>query len=408
MKHSNQLKTAQKIITILKANGFEAFIVGGAVRDYLLKINDNEKDIDITTNAAPQQIELLLRPEKTIQIQINYGSIKITFENYLFEITTYRKEGAYKDYRHPSEIFFTNNIHQDLLRRDFTINALLMDETGKIFDFTTEKQGKKDLKQGLIRTIQDPFIKFQEDPLRILRVFYFQSKLSFCIEKNTKKAIIQKNHLLAKISSQRIYEHLEKIITHKNWHHTFKTIIETKTHLFLPQLDQSILCLSYLHEDQLKHIQAHQKLKRRIFWSMSLLLNKQILTFFPFTKQKKKSYKNIASLSLYLWENITFNLFKHGLKNCLLANQINYLLQKEPYEASKMQYIYQHLPIKTINELNFSWKEVLQQLPQKPKGTWIKHTKKQLITKVLKREIPNIKEQLINFILRQNQTLNKE
>ncbi|MFT2804718.1 CCA tRNA nucleotidyltransferase [Candidatus Phytoplasma asteris] len=407
MKHSNQLKTAQKIITILKTNGFEAFIVGGTVRDYLLKINANE-DIDITTNAAPQQIKLLLCPEKTTQIKINYGSFKITFENYLFEITTYRKEGTYKDYRHPSEIFFTKNVHQDLLRRDFTINALLMDETGKIFDFTPEKQGKKDLKQGLIRTIKDPFIRFQEDPLRILRAFYFQSKIGFCIEKTTQKAIIHKNHLLAKISSQRIYEHIEKIITHKNWHQSFKTMIETKTHLFLPQLTQSILCLAYLHETQLKYIQAHHKLKRRIFWSMSLLLNNQILASFPFTKQKKKSYQNIASLSLYLWENITFNLFKHGLKNCLLANQINYLLQKEPYAAAKIQYIYQYLPIKTITELNFSWQEVLKQLPHKPKGTWIKHTQKQLITKVLNREIPNIKEQLINFVLSQNQILDKQ
>ncbi|WP_341833580.1 CCA tRNA nucleotidyltransferase [Candidatus Phytoplasma asteris] len=407
MKHFNQIKTAQKIITILKTNGFEAFIVGGTVRDYLLKINANE-DIDITTNAAPKQIKLLLCPKKTTQIQINYGSLKITFEKYLFEITTYRKEGTYKDYRHPSEIFFTKNIHQDLLRRDFTINALLMDETGKIFDFTPEKKGKTDLKKGLIRTIKDPFIRFQEDPLRILRAFYFQSKLCFCIEKNTKKAIIQKNHLLAKISSQRIYEHLEKIITHKNWHQTFKTMIETKTHLFLPQIYKSILCLGYLNETRLKYIQTHHKLKRRIFWSMSLLLNNQILASFPFTKQKKKIYQNIASLSLYLWENIAFNLFKHGLKNCLLANQINYLLQKEPYEVAKMQYIYQHLPIKTITELNFSWKEVLKQLPQKPKGTWIKHTQKELITKVLNREIPNIKERLINFVLSKNQTLDKE
>jgi poly(A) polymerase/tRNA nucleotidyltransferase (CCA-adding enzyme) len=407
MKHYNKIKTAQKIINIFKENDFEAFIVGGTVRDYLLKIHTSE-DIDITTNATPQQIKLLLCPKKESKIKINYGSIKITFENCLFEITTYRKEGAYKDYRHPSEIFFIKKVQQDILRRDFTINALLMNENNKILDFTTKKQGKMDLKKGIIRTIKDPFISFQEDPLRILRAFYFQSKLGFRIEKNTQKAITQKKHLLAKISAQRIYEHIEKIIIHKNWNQTFKTMIETKTHLFLLPLDKSILYLGYINKAKLKYIKAHHKLNRRIFWSMSFLLNSKILVSFPFTKQKKKSYQKIAYLSIYLWANIAFNLFKHGLKNCLLANQINYLLKKEPYEATKIQYIYQHLPIKTINELNFSWSEALKKLKKEPKGKWMKHIQRELINKVLNREIKNNKEQLINFVLRHNPIINKE
>ncbi|XVJ44906.1 AAA family ATPase [Candidatus Phytoplasma australasiaticum] len=167
---------AKKILKILKKNKAEAFVVGGAVRDFLLK--KPITDVDITTNLLPEDVcEIFDIPKR----RIRYGSVKIYFENNYFEITTYRKEAAYLDFRHPSCIIFIQHIKDDLQRRDFTINGLLLDEDDKIFDYVG---GIKDLNNKIIRIIGNPYQKLTEDPLRMLRIFYFKAKLNFSVEEN--------------------------------------------------------------------------------------------------------------------------------------------------------------------------------------------------------------------------------
>ncbi|WP_349401903.1 CCA tRNA nucleotidyltransferase [Candidatus Phytoplasma solani] len=393
-----KIKKAQKIIKILKKQGFEAFIVGGAVRDYLLNIKIDQ-DIDITTNALSQDINVIFQSKN----YAHYGSVKIIFEEENFEITTYREEGVYFNNRHPSEIFFIQEAQKDIIRRDFTINALLMDEKGQIFDFTT---GKLDLEQKILRTISNPFISFYKDALRIMRAFYFQAKLNIKIEHQTKKALKTQSHLLTKISYQRIYEYLQKIITYPNWQNSFKTIINTKTHLYLKAITRSIIFFASLDIITIKTLKIERYLEENIFWSISLAFDKNIFLFWPINAKNKNKYQTLIILSNNIFEDLKFNLFKYGLQNCLLSYKINYLLshQKSKHLFSQnlnnIQKTYKNLPLKDIKDLKICWKEILPKIIN-PLHPPIKEIKKKLLQAVLNQKIPNQKEVLMEFVLNQ-------
>ena len=187
------------IINTLEQNKFEAFIVGGCVRDCLLNITP--KDWDICTNAKPLEIKNIFSNFNLNTIGIKYGTVIVNINNLNFEITTYRKELTYQNNRKPKKIVFLNKLNDDLYRRDFTINAMAYNtHTGIIDPFN----GKNDLKFRVISFVGSPFAKTQEDSLRILRGIRFQSTYGFNVEENTKKAICQNSNLLRLLSSERI------------------------------------------------------------------------------------------------------------------------------------------------------------------------------------------------------------
>jgi poly(A) polymerase/tRNA nucleotidyltransferase (CCA-adding enzyme) len=221
----DKIEKAKKILQILKEIGYEAFIVGGAVRDSILDISFD--DIDIITNA---NLEIIKKLFSYIPIGIKYGSIKIFFEKYVFELTLYRTEGPYLNYRNPSYVNFISDVKQDVLRRDFTINGLLMNEKGQLFDYI---DGMKDLKKKQIKTIGEPYTKLTEDALRMIRIFYLQSKLNFEIEYNTQKALKENIFLLTKIKKDRIITELKKIFSQKYLQKTLISLKETNAYSFL-------------------------------------------------------------------------------------------------------------------------------------------------------------------------------
>jgi tRNA nucleotidyltransferase (CCA-adding enzyme) len=195
------------LIDLFYDAGFEAFAVGGCVRDSLLgKI---PHDWDITTNAKPQQIKNILHNFKTIDTGIKYGTITLIYENQAIEITTYRTDLQYDDNRHPKKIEFTESLTQDLARRDFTINAMAYnDKIGLIDKFA----GLMDLKTKIIRTVGNSNERFNEDGLRILRALRFAAQLNFQIEEETKKTMKANKNLLTKISGERINTEFTKIL----------------------------------------------------------------------------------------------------------------------------------------------------------------------------------------------------
>ena len=197
------LDSAISILNILNSNGFTAYIVGGFVRDSILGISSN--DIDLTSNAKPDEVSKLF---KTIPTGIKYGTVLIRYNDYSFEHTTFRFDLEYSDSRHPSGVSYSNNVLDDVRRRDFTINALLMDSNKKIIDYT---DGINDLKKKVIRTIGNSNNRFNEDALRMLRAISFVSKLGFDIEDNTLKSIIENKELLKNISVERIRIEFDKI-----------------------------------------------------------------------------------------------------------------------------------------------------------------------------------------------------
>ena len=194
-----------KLSLIFKEHDHSLYFVGGAVRDYLLR--KEITDIDITSDATPDDV-LECGLENVDDTFKKYGNLIISFVGYKFELTTLRKEKGYKDNRHPNEVVFTKSLIEDSYRRDFTINALYMDEVKNIYDF---HGGVSDLNQRLIRMIGDPDVRIKEDPLRILRALRLSLTLSFKIDEDLKKAIIANKELLNKLNPQKVKQELKKI-----------------------------------------------------------------------------------------------------------------------------------------------------------------------------------------------------
>lgn len=198
-------------LEILESNGFEAYVVGGSVRDNFLKRNPT--DFDIATNALPNEIKECFSGFKIIDTGIKHGTISVIVSGNTIEITTYRTDGKYKDNRHPSEVLFLQNLSEDLKRRDFTINAMAMDKEGRIVDLFG---GIEDLNSGKLVTVGNPYKRFSEDALRILRGLRFSSVLGFEIEKETSNAIHEYKELLKNISAERIRTEFKKLLMGEN------------------------------------------------------------------------------------------------------------------------------------------------------------------------------------------------
>ena len=254
----------------LEKAGFEAFLVGGCVRDLILE--RNPKDWDVTTNANPEQIVGLF--EKTVY-ENNFGTVGVCLpierdnipekdlikegnvtcvtndknkpdvthvtEYNIIEVTPYRIEAKYSDFRHPDEVIFSNKIEDDLKRRDFTMNALALSNKGQILDLY---KGQEDIKDKVIRAVGDPNDRFQEDALRMLRAIRFGTQLNFAIEYNTMKAIVDNSHLLKNISEERIRDEFVKIIESDN--PSIGIAMLSKLGLLkhiIPELEEGIGCI---------------------------------------------------------------------------------------------------------------------------------------------------------------------
>ncbi|GKU27295.1 CCA tRNA nucleotidyltransferase [Clostridium folliculivorans] len=227
-------KEVQFIIDKFYENGFEAFIVGGCVRDNIRGVTPN--DYDITTNAFPYKIQSLF--DKTIPTGIQHGTITVIVQGNSFEVTTYRIDGEYIDNRRPESVEFVSDIKEDLSRRDFTINAMAYNSTLGLIDYFG---GNDDINKRLIKAVGDPDKRFNEDALRMMRAVRFASQLDFDIEKETLSSIIRNSHLIKNISFERIRDEFIKIIMSDNPRLGLKLLADTKILKYIiPELDACI------------------------------------------------------------------------------------------------------------------------------------------------------------------------
>ncbi len=202
--------TAEKVIAALEERGFEAYTVGGCVRDTLLKKEPN--DWDVTTSARPEEtLELFssLDSFKAIPTGITHGTVTVVHGGVAIEVTTYRIDGEYTDSRHPDSVEFTDKLSADLARRDFTVNAMAYSPERGLVDLYG---GIADLENGIIRCVGDPHTRFREDALRILRALRFSATLDFIIEDVTAKAAILLSDLLSHVSHERIASELSRLV----------------------------------------------------------------------------------------------------------------------------------------------------------------------------------------------------
>ena len=205
----NMPQAVKEIIATLQQNNYEAYAVGGCVRDSILGKEPN--DWDITTSASPEEVKALFR--RTIDTGIEHGTVTIMIDKVGYEVTTYRIDGKYEDGRHPTEVTFTRNLKEDLLRRDFTINAMAYNDTDGLVDIFG---GLEDIERKVIRCVGDPRARFTEDALRLLRAVRFAAQLGYTIEEETREAMKEIAGNLKKISAERIQVELVKTLVSPN------------------------------------------------------------------------------------------------------------------------------------------------------------------------------------------------
>ena len=221
----------KRIISILGRAGFEAYVVGGCVRDSLL--GRTPDDWDITTSALPEQVKEVFK--RTIDTGIKHGTVTVRMNGKSYEVTTYRIDGKYSDGRHPDEVRFSPSLFEDLKRRDFTINAMAYNDASGVIDLFG---AQRDLENGVVRCVGVPRERFFEDSLRMLRAVRFAALLSFKIEEKTFAAIRTLAYGLSRVSEERISAELMKIILSDHPDYLRKAYEAGLTKIFLPEFDR--------------------------------------------------------------------------------------------------------------------------------------------------------------------------
>lgn len=226
----------KRILRKIEGKGYEAYLVGGAVRDSLL--GKDPSDYDITSSGLPEDIEDIFSQYKTIDVGKKFGSILVIYEGEEVEITTYRADGKYVDGRRPERVYFSKELKEDLRRRDFTINAMAYGLDNKLWDYFA---GREDLEKGLIRTVGNPLKRFGEDYLRILRAIRFASQLNFKIEEETFLACKKLSSKISKVSKERVSGELFKILISDNPAYGIELLRKTGLlEIILPDLHAAI------------------------------------------------------------------------------------------------------------------------------------------------------------------------
>lgn len=330
--------TVKHILKILEENGYEAYIVGGCVRDSLM--NRTPKDWDVTTNALPSRIiEIFASHDiKTIPTGIKYGTVTLLIDSESYEITTYRKDSKYSDGRRPDEVEFSDNLIQDLSRRDFTMNAIAYNpDVGMIDPFN----GQQDIKNKIIRTVGNPHERFMEDGLRMFRAVRFSSVLEMKIEKNTEDVIKYFPFLAKNTSQERKTSEFNKIVLSDNF---IKNFIYLYKLGLLNYINSSLMLIAEEIEEEF--IDRTAQIPHNLELRLAYLLKAYKINFAEnILKDLKFSNQSIDLIKDYL------NIF-HFLDNQVTVRNTKLLLQK----LKKVENVYDVLEIfrNTEKEKNFT------------------------------------------------------
>lgn len=344
----------------LNDEGFSAYIVGGYVRDYLLGKKSN--DIDITTNALPKDVKKIFN----LKTEDEFGSINIKEEQLNIDITTFRNEKNYINHR-PQNITYVNNLKDDLLRRDFTINSICMDKQGEIIDLLN---GLKDLEERKIKAIGNIKYKFEEDPLRMLRAIRMSIILNFDIGEEELKFILNNKHLFDTISFERKKMELEKILSSTN-------VVKGLNYLKTNNLEEAFnikVPSSLRYSDNKLGMWAQLEFDQR----------------YSFQKQDKKAINEIKEI-LKKRKIDAQIIFQYGFNITHIAS---WILGQE----NEFLKLYLNMPIHDIKELRIDGKDIKDTLCTK-ESKLINDIKDDIINKILSNDLNNDKEKIINYII---------
>lgn len=392
--------SAVPVLKKLEDAGFEAYFVGGAVRDFLL--HKEIHDVDIATSATPGEVKQLF--PKTIDVGIEHGTILVLYKNESYEITTFRAESEYLDFRRPKEVSFIRSLKKDIERRDFTINAMAMDKSGKIYDFFA---GQSSIGAKEIKTVGNAEERFQEDALRMMRAVRFVSQLGFAIEANTLEALEKMAYILEKIAIERKRGEFEKLLAGSYRKRALEIMLKAKQNQFLPGLknkQESLhLLLTYYCEE----------LNLNEMWTLLLyclqLKNKDAENLLRDWRLPLKQIRAIQFLTSFLYQRIDrewskYDLYVAKLETIISVEKIFNGINKVASSDSINHFIslYQELPIKERSQLKVSGNDV-KNLFAKSSGPWINETLIKIEQAVLEGIVENDKTKIKEWLLRCNQ-----
>lgn len=389
-----KFKNAVPVIEKIEQAGYEAYFVGGSVRDALL--HKPIEDVDIATSAFPEEIKQIF--PKTVDVGIKHGTVIVLFHGESYEITTFRSEGEYTDYRRPDEVQFIRSLHEDLKRRDFTMNAIAMTKTGELID---PFSGREDIDKKIIRTVGKADERFTEDALRIMRAVRFVSQLSFQIDQETYAAIQKYGNLLRHISVERIYAEFSKILAGKNRKKALHLIVERNLHPYLPMLKD------YGRElKQTAELIDQPIWKEYEIWAILLILIKRepVESFLrawkipvKMIKMVKKIYDAYFFREKQTWTKI--HVYYTGFEICLSAEKIYNVLHQIPVEEGlkKLKRIYTHLPIYSRDQVVITGYDLMN-WSNKKGGPWIKDTLERVEKAIINKEIENDKDKIKEWL----------
>lgn len=383
--------TATNILTKIESNGHRAYFVGGCVRDYLL--NRPIGDVDIATSAKPEIIQQLFN--KVIPVGIEHGTVVVRYKKESYEVTTFRIDGSYSDNRRPDEVEFVNEIDADLARRDFTINALAMSKGGHIIDLF---EGRRDLKEKIIRTVGNGYERFAEDPLRIIRALRFTSQLGFSLAPDTKVHMKEAAHLVNTLAVERLTNEFSKLFAGNDIRKAVNYMKEIQVDSFLPVFRS----FPNLTKKLPSNIHSLMSFSEVIAYMHIVEPSISIVHWVKEWKCSNKIKKDALHLvdSYYLYKEFGVNsMLVYQLKKPYLAPFLRIVTLADPtvsLSMEKLLTINEKLPIHSKVDLSINGQEIIDLFPFMRRGPWIRqimdNLEKEIVLGNLRNNNKEIKE----------------
>jgi len=397
-------KQATPLLEMIEAAGFEAYFVGGSVRDSLL--GREISDVDIATSALPEELKAIF--PHTADIGIQHGTILVIYNREPYEITTFRTESGYSDYRRPDQVRFIRSLKEDLQRRDFTMNAIAMDKTGELID---PFNGKQAIKMKQIITVGNPEERFGEDALRMMRAVRFVSQLSFTIEERTLSALSHMPHLLENIAVERKLTEFEKLLAGPSNNDAISILVQTGLFSYLPGLSGNGECLSRMARCNLVGLAIPE------LWALLIhqirLNDREANEFLRKWKLPSKQIKQILKTLYWLhfrldneWTRLS--AYDAGKEFMLSAERLVQRLSKlKTSSEAELLKLFDQLPINSRSELNLTGADLLSWFKEKP-GPWVNHYLRLVEERVINGEVANVKSDIREWLDNCNQKLEKD
>ncbi|MFA1736668.1 CCA tRNA nucleotidyltransferase [Lysinibacillus fusiformis] len=384
MQNNKEWQTAYSVIEQLEQAGFEAVIVGGAVRDALL--NRPAHDVDVATNALPEEVKLVF--QRTVDIGIQHGTVLVIVPAGPVEVTTYRTDGEYTDHRRPDKVQFVRSLQDDLQRRDFTMNAIAMRRDGTFVDFYG---GRQDIDLRIIRAVGDAQKRFAEDALRMLRAIRFSAQLDFTIAEDTLMAIQNRAADIAFIAKERIKAELDKL-----W-------LGTTVFRGLQKLEESGLADYLPGSFQADRWYEFQTVDKHVGWAYFALLQganwREILRDYRISNKEMAFVKSVLTAYEALksgWTNTHYFTYKE--QELEAAVYFAKLLQLDVRLPSEPIYVLQDkLPIRQKQDMVVNGADLLKWSGKKG-GPWVKEVLEDILEAIIHNELANDQQQIKNWL----------